>query len=200
MGRTSKRDFILDSAERLFEAQGYVATGVNQIINEADVVTMTLYNNFPTKDALVVAVLNRRSDSFLDGARRQIGKAGADPALRIQAVFDVVDRWVGAELKKPAGFSGCLFLSAAAEFKNPDHPVHEAAVEHKLAISELFRVELKKLEPKGATERARAVQLLLDGGITQAQLLQDASSVKRAGGLAKRIILADMQLSNENLK
>ncbi len=195
MGRASKREVILDSAERLFEAQGYVATGVSQIIDEADVATMTLYNNFPTKDALVIAVLNRRSDAFLIGARRQIDKVGADPILRIQAVFDVVDRWVGTELKKPAGFSGCLFLSAAAEFKNSDHAAHEAAVEHKQAITELFRLELKKLEPKGAAERARALQLLLDGSITQAQLLQDVTSVKRAGSLARRLVLAEIQPS-----
>lgn len=192
MGRTSKRDFILDSAERLFEAQGYVATGVSQIIDEADVATMTLYNNFPTKDALVIAVLNRRSDAFLDIARCQIDKAGADPVMRIQAIFDVVDRWIGTELKKPGGFSGCMFLSAAAEFKNPNHAAHEAAVEHKQAIAELFRFELKKMEPKGAAERARTLQLLLDGGITQAQLLQDTSSVKRAGSLARRLVLADI--------
>lgn len=192
MGRASKREVILDSAERLFEAQGYVATGVSQIIDEANVATMTLYNNFPTKEALVVAVLNRRSNVFLDGARDQIDKAGTDPVLRIQAIFDVVDRWVGAELKKPAGFSGCLFLSAAAEFKNPEHSAHEMAVEHKQAISDLFRLELKKIEPKGAVERARALQLLLDGSITQAQLLQDATSVKRAGSLARRLVINDI--------
>lgn len=190
MGRASKQGMILDTAERLFEEQGYVATGVSQITARADVATMTLYNNFPTKDALIVAVLDRRSEAFLARLCRQIEKAGSEPVMRILAIYDAVDQWIRCELKTSAGFAGCLFLSAAAEFKSVDHPAHEAAVKHKQAITELFRLELLKLKCKRAVELARTLQLILDGSITQAQLLQDPASVKRARNIARQFVIS----------
>jgi len=38
MGRSSKRDVVLDTAENLFSVQGFIATGINQI-------TARLYSN-----------------------------------------------------------------------------------------------------------------------------------------------------------
>ena len=54
-----KRDTLLDTAERLFYAEGFHATGIDRVINEAGVARMTLYNHFASKEALIEAVLER---------------------------------------------------------------------------------------------------------------------------------------------
>ncbi len=54
--RPSKRDAVLDTAERLFYNEGFHATGIDRLASEAGVVRMTLYNHFDSKDALIEAV------------------------------------------------------------------------------------------------------------------------------------------------
>ena len=52
---------ILETADRLFYLQGIRAVGVDTIAAEAGISKRTLYNHFPSKDALIVAYLERRN-------------------------------------------------------------------------------------------------------------------------------------------
>ncbi len=110
MGRASKKDQLLDTAETLFVRDGYVATGINQITEEADVATMTLYNNFKNKEQLIVAMLERRARRFNELTEAYIAKASDDPCEQILAIFDEVDSWIRSEFKSEQGFSGCAFV------------------------------------------------------------------------------------------
>ena len=53
------RERILEAAARLFHEQGYHATGVATILREADVNSGSLYHFFPSKEAVLVGVLER---------------------------------------------------------------------------------------------------------------------------------------------
>ena len=46
------KDRILKTVERLFCEQGYLSTGINQIIAEAQVAKASFYQHFPSKEAL----------------------------------------------------------------------------------------------------------------------------------------------------
>ena len=48
---------LLDAAARLFYADGIAATGINAITAEAGVARMSLYNNFASKEELMLAYL-----------------------------------------------------------------------------------------------------------------------------------------------
>jgi AcrR family transcriptional regulator len=54
------RDRIIDTALRLFYEQGYLATGINQIIAESQVAKATFYSHFPSKENLCIAYLQAR--------------------------------------------------------------------------------------------------------------------------------------------
>src|ERR1700760_2348443 len=68
------RAALIDAAAQLFRRQGYAATGVNQILESADVKAGSLYHHFPDgKQELAAAVVDivggdieRRLRSFLD--------------------------------------------------------------------------------------------------------------------------------------
>ncbi|RWX58770.1 TetR/AcrR family transcriptional regulator, partial [Mesorhizobium sp. M4B.F.Ca.ET.089.01.1.1] len=63
--RTSaKRQHVVDTAYALFKRDGFHATGIDRIIAEADIAKMTMYRNFPSKDELIVAVLDHRARRF----------------------------------------------------------------------------------------------------------------------------------------
>lgn len=55
----AKQDQILDGARRAFLAHGFAAASTNTIAAEAGVSKQTLYAYYPSKDALLMAVLTR---------------------------------------------------------------------------------------------------------------------------------------------
>ena len=184
MGRSSKRDVILDTAENLFSVQGFIATGINQITEDAGVAPMTLYNNFKNKNELILATLERRSDRLLLRIEAEIDKAEPTPQGRIMSVFDTISSWIDEELQKPAGFTGCMFLKAAHEYTSDESPEREVALKHKKSIITIFERELNFLNVNDAKLVALSLQLLIDGAITQSQLFKDHKSASRARKIA----------------
>src|ERR1700754_3275268 len=81
------RAALVDTAALLFRRQGYAATGVNQILETADVKAGSLYHHFPDgKQELAAAVVDR---------------VGADIERRLREfldsglpVADIVDGWI----------------------------------------------------------------------------------------------------------
>jgi TetR/AcrR family transcriptional regulator, mexJK operon transcriptional repressor len=61
-GRPNKRDTILQAARKQFLAHGFAATSVDAIVLEAGVSKPTVYAHFPTKEALLDAVVTAESD------------------------------------------------------------------------------------------------------------------------------------------
>ena len=50
---------ILDAAEELFANHGYAGTALRDVASAVGLQTPSLYNHFPSKDALYAAVLER---------------------------------------------------------------------------------------------------------------------------------------------
>lgn len=71
-GRPSKKQQLLDTARQLFAEYGYQGTSIDLVVQTAGVSKPTVYNNFPTKQALlqemlvqVFAELNARREDIL---------------------------------------------------------------------------------------------------------------------------------------
>ena len=59
-GRSAVRTQILDVSYRLFCRHGIRAVGVDTIVEHAGVAKMSFYRHFPSKEALVLSVMERR--------------------------------------------------------------------------------------------------------------------------------------------
>lgn len=62
IGRTTKRQDIIDAAAKVFLADGYGSASMDAIADAASVSKVTVYNHFGSKEALFVAVVNAVSD------------------------------------------------------------------------------------------------------------------------------------------
>lgn len=119
------RDRLLSTASALFYANGLRGVGVDRVIAEAEVTRATFYRHFPSKEALVVAYLERVDR----GTREAAGELPVDP--------DGAARWlthltaVLADQLCAPGFRGCAFINAAAEYPEPDSPVRTAILVHR---------------------------------------------------------------------
>ena len=155
---------LLSTVYTLFCRHGVRAVGVDTIIERAGVAKMTMYRHFPSKDDLVLAVIDRREQLWTrQWLEAEVRRRADDPGERLLAVFEVFDSWF-----RRRGFEGCLFVNALLEIDDQRHPIHRACVDQLARIRELL-VELATdagvADPDGF---ARQWHILMKGSIVTA--------------------------------
>src|SRR5919198_5152813 len=128
------RQRILDTASEMFYRDGIRAVGIDAIIARSGVAKMSLYRNFPSKDALVAAWLEDRNTFFWRRWERAEEAGGSDPRTRLEAILDTV-----AAAPSHPKWRGCPFLNTGTEFPGPEHPAHAVILAHKRAVCERLR-------------------------------------------------------------
>jgi AcrR family transcriptional regulator len=84
---TDTRDTILQVARRLFVQQGYTATSMRQVAEEAGIGKATIYHHFPDKQTIVMAILEKNIGQMDEALK--IVQAEADPHRRIQVAAEI---------------------------------------------------------------------------------------------------------------
>jgi AcrR family transcriptional regulator len=181
--KPSMKERILETADRLFYLQGIRAVGVDAVAAEIGISKRTLYNHFPSKDALISAYLERRF--------RPIPPSDKPPAEQILRTFDRLERGFADK-----GFRGCPFVNAVAELGSGDAVVRKIAVAFKESRRVWFRDLLKRLEVANAESLATQLTLLVDGAIAQ-DLVRNDPSMARAAKDAARVLLENAGISVE---
>lgn len=176
------RERVLATASKLFYREGIRAVGVDRVAAEANVSKMTLYRHFPTKDDLIVAVLEARDEP----ARAMLAAAtsGDTPRDRLLGGFTLLEPWFTSK-----GFRGCPFMNASLELADPGHPARAVAERHKTATRDQFHALASEAGVADADSLADQLAVLFDGAIAQAQM-RDPRTVARAA-LAAATALVD---------
>lgn len=78
---------FIDVAARLFSQKGYHSVGINEISAALGLSGPAIYRHYPSKEALLVAVLDDVVTSHLEEVR-DIVSADADPSASLQAVVE----------------------------------------------------------------------------------------------------------------
>ena len=170
--KSDARQRIVETAERLFYAEGIRTVGIDRIIAEAEVAKMTLYNHFASKDDLILAVLQYREEKF-DGLfekwmNRHI-KAGME---RLEAFFAALKDWF-----ESPGFRGCMFINACAELADAKHEGSQFSAQHKERFHEMLKeIVTETVGAKKANEAAPAISLLVEGAIVSAVMEQSSKA------------------------
>ncbi|UJW35320.1 TetR/AcrR family transcriptional regulator [Saccharothrix sp. AJ9571] len=125
-GRPSAaRTRLVEAAARIFYADGIHAVGVDRVIEEAGVSRATFYRHFPSKEALVRAYLEAEDQAIRANVAAAEARAENPRELLERLVVGLGDQICGA------GFRGCPFINAAAEYPDPEHPVRVTVREHR---------------------------------------------------------------------
>ncbi|MFJ5869216.1 TetR/AcrR family transcriptional regulator [Streptomyces parvus] len=159
-GSTSAaRARLLDTATRIFYAEGIHSVGVDRIIAEAQVTRATLYRHFTGKEELVLAYLGQADQGIRAGV--QAARAGGGSAAD---TVRAVARFVTGGIQSP-GFRGCAFLNAVAEYPDPAHPVHRAVLAHRQWFLETVTSLLAQVGDEPAEGAGRHLVMLRDGAM-----------------------------------
>lgn len=161
----SVRERILNTARELFYREGVRAVGVDTVVAQSGVAKTSLYRWFPSKDALIVAVLEQEAKDRWDGWDRTAARSGPDPREKLRAHLQGVLRYVTSPK-----YRGCPFMNFTAEYADPTHPARAIARE---MMEELRRRvgaivhQLPVRDPKQLTEQ---LVVLIDGTFSCAQM------------------------------
>lgn len=93
MPRRERRAQLLESALEVFVAQGYHAAAMDDIAERAGVSKPVLYQHFPGKLDLYLALLDRSCDQIIDNCRAAL-ESTEDNKLRVGATMDVFYEYV----------------------------------------------------------------------------------------------------------
>jgi AcrR family transcriptional regulator len=112
------REKLIDTARELFWQQGYGQTGVAQILKAAEVNSGSLYHFFPTKEDLLLAVLDWYTENLYPQVIQPVLDRVTDP---IECVFGILDGYRKAILATNFMF-GCPIGNLALELAHT-HPI-----------------------------------------------------------------------------
>ncbi|MET8308545.1 TetR/AcrR family transcriptional regulator [Micromonospora sp. NPDC005173] len=152
------RQRLLVTATRIFYGEGIHSVGVDRIIREAKVTRATFYRHFPGKEDLVLAYL-QAADQAIRGPVDAV-TAGLPAPDALRAVAESI-----AQDIQSAGFRGCAFLNAVAEYPDPDHPVHQAVLAHRQWFLDTINTLMASIQKAEAESAAQQFVMLRDGAM-----------------------------------
>lgn len=173
---------VLDAAANLFYTQGYAATGVNQIISEANVARASFYQYFPSKKDLAVAYLRRRHTTWFQWLRARVDNE-AEPEQRVYALFDFLADWL-----PESEYRGCAFLNMISESPTLGDEIQNVIRQHKSELRDYIRGLVCELELDDPEPIANAVHVLFEGAIVESQVMRDPWPVAAARKAVSRLL------------
>lgn len=183
MKRSEKRDHLIEVATALFNQHGYRGVGIDQVIADAGIAKTTLYRHFKSKDELIVAALRRVDGKYRDDMRHAVDAMAREPADKLLATFDFLERWFAE-----SEFHGCPFMGAAGEYGERLSPVFQEAASHK----RLMVAYLEELTRAAGLEEPRRIaeeiNLLHEGATAVAHITGDTGAAGRARAVAAKLI------------
>jgi AcrR family transcriptional regulator len=99
------RTDLVDAAERLFTRQGFHATSLDQVADDAGYTKGAVYSNFASKEDLFFAVYERRVERYLPAVRRAL----AESAQARDALIALTAAHSERREREPDGWL-CVFL------------------------------------------------------------------------------------------
>ncbi len=172
--KSETRERIVESARQLFFQQGYTATGIAQILHESGSNSGSLYHFFPTKEDLLVAVLERYRDMLQSHVIGPAYERVSDPVERVFAVLDGY-----RQLLNVTDFNlGCPIGNLALEMSNSHPNVRRLIVENFqgwcAAVQDTIEQAMGRFpEETNAQQLSRYVLAAMEGAVMLARTYRD---------------------------
>lgn len=171
------RTALIDTAALLFRRQGYAATGVNQILETADVKAGSLYHHFPNgKQELAAAVVDSAGGDIERLLRRFLDSDSP--------VADIVGGWIDLLIVQLAcdQRDGCPIQPIATESVNASAQVRDASARAfagwTAAVAERLRVDGWPV--RDSEQTALAVIALIEGALILSRTAGDDAALNAA--------------------
>jgi AcrR family transcriptional regulator len=176
------RQKIVDAADALFYARGIGQVGMDAVRDAAGVSLRALYNEFPSKDELIVAVLGKRHRMWTEGVTARVDAIAA-PREKLLAVYDYLADWF-----TEADFRGCGFINAYGELGAANQRVADTVRAHKADFQKY--VDSLVEAAGGPASLGPQLAILAEGAQTTAAIAGTTDAARHARAAAEALITA----------
>jgi len=157
---------VFEVAADLFYRESIRSVGVETIVQQAGVSKISLYRNFESKDALIVAYLQNRNAEYWRNLDRMLSAKSDNPRAQLHTMVD----YVAGRATRP-GYRGCPFINFAAEFPDASHPGHRIVAENKREMRQRLTGLSKAIGAHRPAQLADALFLMIEGAYASSQTL-----------------------------
>ncbi len=179
------RERLVRTAYDLFLNEGFTTVDVDRIVAEAGVSKSTLYRHFHSKDALALAVLERREEIWTKGwLDHELEQRADTPEGKLLAIFDAFDAWF-----RRGDYKGCMFTRSLVESGGAGTIIGGASARALADVTVMVRGLTEDLGVRDPDALARAWKLLMQGAII-ISLEGDRTAALRAKEVAKLLLAA----------
>jgi AcrR family transcriptional regulator len=168
---------LLETASRLFYTEGIHTVPVDRLVTEAGVTRATFYRHFPAKEDLVEAYLRATDADLRVAVAVALDKGSTQDSAA--ALLELI-----GQVTCSAGFRGCHFINASAEYPDPGDPIRVAVAGHRVWFQDTVTRLAERAGHPDPGYAGRVLVLLHDGALSAAGLddpQQVRETVIRAG-------------------
>ena len=171
---------VLDVAEEAFQARGYHASSLGDLMAAAGVSGGALHHHFPTKKALALAVIEERVAAAVEETWIAPVKTAASAREGVRAVFEAV----AAELEQQGFVRGCPLNNLAHELSlaDPDFRAALAGIfaAWRQAIADKIKADQQEGREQGIDPQHFAALAVASysGAMSMAKTAQDAGPLR----------------------
>jgi AcrR family transcriptional regulator len=178
----SARERILETADDLFYREGIHAVGIDTIIEKSGVAKMSLYRSFASKDDLVAAYLEARSERYWQWWDGVMAKNANEPRRQLRDLFEAI----AVRARRPE-FRGCAFMKAAAEFPDEGTRARAVALAHKKALRKRLLKLCRAIGAQQPDVLSNQLLMLIEGAYSTAGILNKRDAVKATAKAAEAL-------------
>ncbi|MEW9870831.1 TetR/AcrR family transcriptional regulator [Arthrobacter sp. HS15c] len=147
----------IHAAIELFAVGGYGGTSIADVAAKTGLSQSGLLHHFPSKTALLTAVLEHRSkedtDFLFGGEQAPLGWEAFDALVSLVARNSTRPDWVG------------LFVRLSAEATEPGHPAHQWLLDHYSSLRQWLSEALEQGKIRGEVKQDAPVTFLVNNTI-----------------------------------
>ena len=179
------RERIIETASILFYENGYTQTGINQIIEEANVSKASLYQHYRSKEDIAVEYLQQRHIIWMhELAYCTIGKNNSKEI--ILEVFNHIESWA-----TEVDYRGCSWQNIFTELPMNHNKIREQVLLSKNQMRKWLRDTIKEDEQysnKEANELGDQILVLMEGAYILSQIQKKAWPIENAKKVCARLL------------
>src|ERR1700753_427402 len=149
--KPTTRENLIEAGLRLIRSGGYTSTGINQILDEANVPKGSFYHHFSTKDEFVMEVVRR----YVAGEQERVERVLNDPDVSaLKKLRRYFKEMISTYGRRGGPIAGCLLGNLSLEVAGQNAPIRDLLRQAfdgwQNAIAMTIREAIEKRElPKG---------------------------------------------------
>ncbi len=176
------REHLMRVVYELFYQRGIHSVGVDEIAKVADIAPTTMYRIFDSKDELVAAYADHIDQYWRNWLHQAIAEQ-VDPVAKIRAAFNALATAVSSPEHR-----GCPFQMILAEYPDPTHNAHIAAVANKTYARNTFRDLARAAAIDHPNQVGDQLALLFDGAYANNQAMGPRGPVRQLKPMLELIL------------